>query len=248
MEVKNDPADNVKTVLQIACLAALLVVLVIAGVFFFRGLNILDDLRNSPLLQPLNSSELEEVISVPDDSRILDVVDSSDAQVQEGAEELGKEDEDSGQIGKVAVPDLSIDDIERNLKDKDVLEEPRSEDDVSLPASTEVDVKNENICGRTPEIQQLLIEMLHITKCRDITGEELLRVRELELSGMPLEVGDLDGFTNLKRLALITREAPVGLFDHLVNLEYLNLGLETHPSPGLFKFGYPERNGTCCQS
>ena len=234
MEGRNSPVDNVKTVLQIACLAALLVVLVIAGVSFFRFVNLLDDLRESPFLQPLSSSGLEGVKSVVDDSEILDVLDSSEAQVQEKAEELVKEVEDFGQIDRVDVPGLGIADQEGNLKDEDTLEEPRSEDDASLPAPTEVDVYNENICGRTPEIQQLLIEMLHITKCRDITGEELLRVRELELREMPLEVGDLDGFINLKRLTLVTRDAPVGLFDDLANLEHLGLGLEIPPSPGLF--------------
>ena len=77
--------------------------------------------------------------------------------------------------------------------------------------------------------------MSGITRCRDITGEELLRVRKLELRKIPLKVGDLVGFKNLTSLTLITQEASLGLFDDLESLEYLGLGLETPPPSGLFK-------------
>ena len=97
------------------------------------------------------------------------------------------------------------------------------------------EVDTRNICSRTPEIQQLLIEMLDITRCRDITSEELLRVRSLELDRIPLKVGDLDGFKNLTSLTLLTREVSEGLFDDLESLEHMELVLETPPSTGLFK-------------
>ena len=62
------------------------------------------------------------------------------------------------------------------------------------------------ICGRTPEIQQALIETLKIASCRLITEHELYRIRDLpDIRAPELRAGDFSGLVNLDSLSVQVR-------------------------------------------
>ena len=62
------------------------------------------------------------------------------------------------------------------------------------------------ICGRTPEIQQALIERLKIASCRLITEHELYRIRDLpDIRAPELRAGDFSGLVNLDSLSVQVR-------------------------------------------
>ena len=59
------------------------------------------------------------------------------------------------------------------------------------------------ICGRTPEIQQAIIDRLMVPYCQPITNKELYRLRDLgEIRAPSLLAGDFDGLVNLHRLEI----------------------------------------------
>ena len=59
------------------------------------------------------------------------------------------------------------------------------------------------ICGRTPEVQQALIETLKIASCRLITEHELYRIRDLpDIRAPELKAGDFAGLVNLESLSV----------------------------------------------
>lgn len=216
---------EVKTVLQVACLGALLIVLIIAGVTLYRFNIVLEDFRSSFIFQAASSFGYSSLESLVSNNVQEEIQDSSP--LEEGSQPVDAIQDNMG------LDDLEIPGIDDSGAEQDPEEYEPVEESEATPQVVEVDTGN--ICNRTPEIQQRLIEMLQITSCREITGEELVRVRHLELGRMPLKVGDLDGFISLTSLTLLAEEAPVGLFDELVSLEYLELGLEAPPSPGLFR-------------
>ena len=62
----------------------------------------------------------------------------------------------------------------------------------------------DNICRRSPNVQQTLLTRLQISSCRIITNEELFRLNgslRISLSRAP-QPGDLDGLVNLEELVL----------------------------------------------
>ena len=61
------------------------------------------------------------------------------------------------------------------------------------------------ICGRTPEVQQALIEVLKITSCRLITEHELYRITGLTISAPELRAEGFAGLVNLASLRLEVR-------------------------------------------
>ena len=223
---------EVKTVLQVACLGALLIVLIIAGVTLYRFNIVLEDFRKSFIFQAANSvgySSLESLVSNNVQEEIQDI-----SPLEEGSQLVDAIQDNMG-LDDLEIPGIGDSEEEQEPEEYEPVEESEDIPDESEATPQVIEVDTGNICGRTPEIQQRLIEMLQITSCREITGEELVRVRKLELGRMPLTVGDLDGFINLTSLSLSAEDAPAGLFDDLVSLEKLELGLKAPPSPGLFK-------------
>ena len=223
---------EVKTVLQVACLGALLIVLIIAGVTLYRFNIVLEDFRKSFIFQTASSvgySSLESLVSNNVKEEIQDI-----SPLEEGSQLVDAIQDNMG-LDDLEIPGIGDSEEEQEPEEYEPVEESEDIPDESEATPQVIEVDTGNICGRTPEIQQRLIEMLQITSCREITGEELVRVRKLELGRMPLTVGDLDGFINLKSLSLSAEDAPAGLFDDLVSLEKLELGLKAPPSPGLFK-------------
>ena len=76
----------------------------------------------------------------------------------------------------------------------------------SVPTPTAVVIPTPTrpgICGRTPEVQQAIIEKLRIASCRLITEHELYRIRGLpEIRAPELRAGDFTGLVNLNSLSV----------------------------------------------
>ena len=77
------------------------------------------------------------------------------------------------------------------------------------PAPTPVTIAGPGICGRTPEIQNTLINDLNIASCRAINDAELYRVREISFDTESIKPGDLTGFVNLKTLTISGLKEPM---------------------------------------
>ena len=231
-------ANEIKTILQVVCLALLLGVLILAGVTIYRFNTTLDDFRKSFIFQPVASPGLSTLESLVPDSVMEEVQDVSPLQVGKEIGRPGSTAEELTKVDNLELPDIDVDGEKMEPVEDAASEQSEDSNDESNVTSTLADVDTGNICTRTPEIQQLLIQQLQINSCREITGEELLRVRELSTStpeGIPPKIGDLDGLINLTTLTFSSDEAPVGLFDDLVSLESLRLQLKTPPAPGLFE-------------
>ena len=96
------------------------------------------------------------------------------------------------------------------------IEEPRPR----IPTPAPKAQAQANICQRNPEVQDAIIENLGISRCQDITGENLFRIRELEVRTDSLGAGDLEGLTNLTDLTVQTvTQPPDGLLEAAPQLE-----------------------------
>ena len=89
-----------------------------------------------------------------------------------------------------------------------------------------------DICGRSPLVQQEILEQLRIPSCQVINDQELYRILGLEL-GHPehaLRPGDLDGLVNLTELSVRTNHLPTGIFRNLGNLQELDIEMDVQGS------------------
>ena len=75
-------------------------------------------------------------------------------------------------------------------------------------ASASEEQTTPGICGRTPIVQEVILQTLRASSCRFVTNEELYRITEFRnLSGDyegwgQFKAGDLDGLVNLKETFL----------------------------------------------
>ena len=92
-----------------------------------------------------------------------------------------------------------------------------------------VDTPRAGICGRTPEVQERLIEDLKIASCRVINADELYRVRKFSVGFQTVAPGDFADMPNLRVLGLSTGESglPAGIFEGLTGLELLTINTPT---------------------
>ena len=96
--------------------------------------------------------------------------------------------------------------------------------------------KTDNICMRSPRVQQALINAVKISSCRIITTEELYRISQVELqvsySTNP-KPGDFAGLVNLRTLRVSIREdaetveIPANTFHGMDNLRNLSISSGT---------------------
>ena len=93
---------------------------------------------------------------------------------------------------------------------------------------TPVTIAGPGICGRTPEIQNALINDLNIASCRAINDAELYRIREISFDTGSIKPGDLTGFVNLKTLTISGLNEPTtpGIFAGLESLTNLHIDLK----------------------
>ena len=104
---------------------------------------------------------------------------------------------------------------------------------------TPVTLAGPGICGRTPEIQNTLINQLGIRSCRAINETELYRVRKIGFSTESIKPGDLTGFVNLKTLELFGLNEPMtpGVFTGLESLTSLNISMNLPEEEKTATFG-----------
>ncbi len=90
-----------------------------------------------------------------------------------------------------------------------------------------------NICHRSPEIQEIIIQRFYPypdrkRSCQNITGPALVRINHLRITAERLNPGDLDNFTQLATLSLTLQQPPPDwLFTDLIQLEKLQLRIKT---------------------
>ena len=104
---------------------------------------------------------------------------------------------------------------------------------------TPVTLAGPGICGRTPEIQNTLINQLGIRSCRAINETELYRVRKIGFSTESIKPGDLTGFVNLKTLTISGLNEPMtpGVFTGLESLTSLNISMNLLEEEKTARFG-----------
>ena len=129
-----------------------------------------------------------------------------------------------------------------------------------LPAPTEMPkaIREAGICGRTPEVQTVIIDLLHIPSCQVINAAELYRIRELAIGAESVKSGDFDDLPNLLELSVGVQEPPAtGIFSDLSSLKRLTMRFGNQESPdgellplapgtfeGLSSLGYLELNSS----
>ena len=92
------------------------------------------------------------------------------------------------------------------------------------PGSTALDA---DICYRTPEVQEIILDELGVVLCAMVSPRELFRIREIEMAGI-LHPDDLAGFDNL---LILTYGGALDFVDlsHTPNLRQLWLGVTEWP-------------------
>ena len=103
-------------------------------------------------------------------------------------------------------------------------------DPTKQPPPTDLprEISGSGICGRTPEIQEKLIEMLKIRSCQVINAAELYRVREFSASAQSFKPGDFDDLPNLLSLSIWLGQEKAntlepGIFQDLHSLHSLKI-------------------------
>ena len=112
-------------------------------------------------------------------------------------------------------------------------------DPTKQPPPTDLprEIAESGICGRTPEIQEKLIEMLQIRSCQVINAAELYRVRKFSASAISFKVGDFDDLPNLTSLSIRMSQGTLapGIFQDLHSLHSLEINSGSPPTIRLNK-------------
>ena len=112
-------------------------------------------------------------------------------------------------------------------------------DPTKQPPPTDLprEIAESGICGRTPEIQEKLIEMLQIRSCQVINAAELYRVRKFSASAISFKVGDFDDLPNLTSLSIKMSQGTLepGIFQDLHSLHSLEINSGSPPTIRLNK-------------
>ena len=88
---------------------------------------------------------------------------------------------------------------------------------------------NTNVCERTPEVRDAIVQALSARSCDSLTAEDLARIKSLSLSGQgitALKRGDFDWLSNLEALYLSNNALttlPKDIFAGLTSLRQLSL-------------------------
>ena len=98
-----------------------------------------------------------------------------------------------------------------------------------------------DICYRTPEVQQAILDTLELRACQVVTTPELFRIRSLTqyqstspatINAPAFKPGDFAGLTNLERLEINAQEVPEpAAFDGLTGLKSLTLRVNNPGQP-----------------
>ena len=145
-------------------------------------------------------------------------------------EELAESRTDSGEPAptsttEAAVQSTSPDDTRRLQTNTPQIEEPQetpTQNPQMGKVNKPVGIKN-NICWRTPEVQDQIIQNLGIPSCQLINESELFRIRNLGLETPTVKPGDFDHLPNLQGLRIhkLRELPPEETFTGLPNLQEL---------------------------
>ena len=104
---------------------------------------------------------------------------------------------------------------------------PRQANQVSLLTVSTEEHALTGICYRTPELQEVILEMLDVELCQVVNTHELYRIRELHLKIPSVKKGDFQGMINVETMRLATGKVqPEGL-QGLDGLKTMHLLIET---------------------
>ena len=145
-------------------------------------------------------------------------------------EELAESRTDSGEPAPTSTTEAAVrstipDDTRRSQTNTPQIEEPQETPtqnpkvgEANRPAGT----KN-NICWRTPEVQEQIIQDLSIPSCQVINESELFRIRNLRLETPSVKPGDFDHMPNLQGLIIhkLRELPPEETFTGLPSLQQL---------------------------
>ena len=86
-----------------------------------------------------------------------------------------------------------------------------------------------NICYRTPEVQQAILDTLDIVACRVVTAAELFRIQELpRIEARAFKPGDFADLPNLYQLEISSETLPEpAIFDGLSGLTVLDFRIDS---------------------
>ena len=111
-----------------------------------------------------------------------------------------------------------------------VLPSPEDAQPDRLSETATADTPRAGICGRTPEVQERLLDALVIDSCQVINADELYRLREFSVGARTVAPGDFADMPNLRVLTLRFQTwnpdevgLPAGIFEGLTSLETLNI-------------------------
>ena len=102
-----------------------------------------------------------------------------------------------------------------------------------IDQQTEETPPNNDICGRSPGIQEILIRELTLPSCQLINDRELLRLSHLSVSSDGLWPGDLDDLHNLETLRVyLNTNPPEDLLADMQKLQDLTLEFKAEGTCG----------------
>lgn len=134
-----------------------------------------------------------------------------------------------------ATPDTVLKDEVNRLRGEiqdlrqDVAEVERQQQQ-GLPTTPAQDIV-EDICDRSPAVQQAILDTLRLSSCRAATDAELFRIERLDVDSVrSIKEGDFRGLVNLSRLELDIYDS-CGQWD---NLAFTTSMLADLPSLGIF--------------
>ena len=87
----------------------------------------------------------------------------------------------------------------------------------------------QGICYRTPELQEVILEMLDVELCQVVNTHELYRIRTLSVNTPSVKEGDFEGLVNITSLAVTVKaetgdpEIPANAFHGMEGLESLRV-------------------------
>ena len=109
----------------------------------------------------------------------------------------------------------------------ELTEAPETPQPTTPPTATPMSIpttSGSGICGRSPEIQQEILETLEAPLCQVISNPELFRITDLpDITMTTVKAGDFDGMVNLQELEISAKHIHEGAFLGLDNLKQMTI-------------------------
>ena len=142
--------NEIKALLQIACLTAAIVVIVIAGIAFFQLYEVLGDFRESYIFQPVGpavTEAIEPIVNEIDEELVEELIPLLPENTMRSPAVDSQDIEDNIGLG---IPENTNERQDKETAQGYSVEEPETQSHMSDGGVTIQEVNSENICGRTP--------------------------------------------------------------------------------------------------